>query len=115
MARIRDAQTIIGSLENGELAQEISTQITGALAALKELTGGRPKASAKGKVVMTLHIEVEGNGGTTITADVEAKVPKPPRPTSFYWVLDDGSLSTEHPQQMSMFAGPRPLTGAAEG
>ncbi|MBB6308947.1 hypothetical protein [Xanthobacter tagetidis] len=113
MQRIRDAQTIIGALEGGDLAQEMSVQITGALAQLKELTGGRPKAKAKGKVVLTLDIEVEGSQAT-ITGAIEAKVPKPARGSSFYWVLDDGSLSTEHPQQMNMFAGPRPLAAAGD-
>lgn len=106
MQRIRDAQTIIGALEGGELAQELSSQITDALAKLKEQAGNRPKVKAKGKVVLTLDIEVE-QGAATITGNIEAKVPKPARGSSFFWVLDDGALSTEHPQQMNFFAGPR--------
>lgn len=106
MQRIRDAQTIIGTLEGGELAHELSTQITGALAQLKEQAGNRPKNKVKGKVVLTLDIEVEA-GAATITGNIEAKVPKPARGSSFFWVLDDGALSTEHPQQMNFFAGPR--------
>jgi hypothetical protein len=110
MKRIRDAQTIIGALEGGEAAAELSKEITETLAALKELGGGRPKAKIKGKVTLTLDIEVEGNSAT-ITADIASKRPKPVRGSSFYWVLDDGSLSTEHPQQMNMFAGPREAVG----
>jgi hypothetical protein len=106
MKRIRDAQTIIGALEGGDAAAELSREITETLAALKEQTGSRPKAKAKGKVILTLEIEVEA-GAATITADIVSKRPKPVRGSSFYWVLDDGSLSTEHPQQMNMFGGPR--------
>ena len=112
MKRIRDATTIIGALEGGELAQELSSQITSALSQLKDQCGNRPKAKAKGKVVLTLDLEVEGSSAT-ITGNIEAKVPKPARGSSFYWVLDDGSLSTEHPQQMNMFSGPR-AAGEAE-
>lgn len=106
MKRIRDAQTIIGSLNGGEVASELSTQLTDTLAALKEHCGGRPKAKAKGKVTLVFDIEVEGNVAE-ITANIESKRPKPIRASSIYWVLDDGALSTEHPQQADMFSGPR--------
>lgn len=106
MKKIRDAQTIIGSLEDGEAIAAMSKELTETLADLKEQCGNRPKAKAKGTVTLTLSIEVEG-GTATITADVQSKRPKPVRGSSFFWVLDDGSLSTEHPQQMNMFGGPR--------
>lgn len=110
MKRIRDAQTIIGSLEDGEAVAALSKELTETLADLKAQCGNRPKAKAKGTVSLTLTIEVEG-GSATITADVQSKRPKPVRGSSFYWVLDDGSLSTEHPQQMNMFGGPREAGG----
>lgn len=96
MKRIRDSQTIIGSLESGEVSASLSREITETLQALKEHTGGRPKAKAKGKVTLTLDIEVEG-GAAEITADIQSKRPKAVRGASFFWVLDDGSLSTERP------------------
>lgn len=111
MKRIRDAQTIIGTLEDGDLANEVSNQITDALRQLKEQCGNRPKAKAKGKVTLTLNLLVQ-DGAVTIDCEVAAKVPKPPRASSFFWVLEDGSLSTEHPKQIDMFSGPR---GVAAG
>lgn len=39
MKRIRDAQTIIGSLEGGEVAHALSQEIVDTLAALKEHAG----------------------------------------------------------------------------
>lgn len=107
MKRIRDAQTIIGMLEGGELAAALSNDISETLAKLKELGEimGR-KAKVKGKVTLALDFEVEA-GAVTVTAGIETKVPKAPRGSSFYWITDDGSLSTEHPQQTDMFAGPR--------
>ncbi len=106
MKKIRDAQTIIGMLEHGDAAAELSKEITETLAKLKELSGDRPKAKVKGAVTLKLNMEVE-NGTAVITCDIDSKRPKPVRGASFYWVLDDGSLSTEHPQQTDMFAGPR--------
>ncbi|MGY6709750.1 MAG: hypothetical protein ACXIVF_15630 [Rhizobiaceae bacterium] len=113
MKRIRDSQTIIGALEGGEAAAELSREITDTLAKLKELSGDRPKSKIKGSVTLKLDIEVE-NGAAVITADIASKRPKPVRGSSFYWVLDDGSLSTEHPQQTDMFAGPRSAAAGAE-
>ncbi|TIL54353.1 hypothetical protein [Mesorhizobium sp.] len=106
MKKIRDAQTIIGMLEGGEVAAAMSTEITETLAKLKELSGDRPKTKIKGHVSLKINVEVEA-GTATITCEIDSKRPKPARGSSFYWVLDDGSLSTEHPQQTDMFAGPR--------
>lgn len=106
MKRIRDAQTIIGMLEGGEVAAALSGEITETLAKLKELSGDRPKNKIKGSVTLKLNLEVEA-GAVTIACDIDSKRPKPVRGASFYWLMDDGSLSTEHPQQTDMFAGPR--------
>lgn len=106
MKRIRDAQTIIGMLEGGEVAAALGTEITDTLAKLKELGGDRPKSKVKGSVSLKINLEVEA-GAVTISCDIDSKRPKPVRGSSFYWVMDDGSLSTEHPQQTDMFGGPR--------
>jgi hypothetical protein len=107
MKKIRDAQTIIGMLEGGELAQALSGDITETLTKLKDLSDqmGR-KAKVKGKVMLTLDFEVEA-GAVEVLAGIDTKVPKAPRSRSFYWVTEDGALSTEHPQQTDMFAGPK--------
>jgi hypothetical protein len=106
MKKIRDGQTIIGMLEGGELASSLGTEITETLAKLKELAGDRPKNVVKGSVTLKVELKVE-NGAVEIECTLDSKRPKPSRPRSFYWVMDDGSLSTEHPQQTDMFAGPR--------
>ena len=115
MKRIRDAQTIIGMLEDGELAAALGSEITETLAKLKDLSGNRPKNKVKGSVTLKINFEVDA-GSVEVACDIDSKRPKPGRGRSFYWVLDDGSLSTEHPQQTDMFAGPReaPNRGFAE-
>lgn len=114
MKRIRDAQTIIGMLEGGELAAALSTDITETLAKLKTLSDqmGR-KAKVKGSVSLKLDFEVEA-GSVSVLAGIDTKVPKAPRSSSFYWITDDGALSTEHPQQTDMFSGPRTARQAAD-
>lgn len=107
MKKIRDAQTIIGALEGGELAQALSGDITETLAKLKTLSDAMGKKSkVKGQVKLILDFEVEA-GTVQVLAGIDTKVPKAPRAHSFYWVTDDGALSTEHPQQTDMFGGPR--------
>lgn len=113
MKKIRDAQTIIGMLEDGEVAAALGTEITETLAKLKELCAGNPKAKVKGSVSLKINLAVEGPT-VTIDAEIDSKRPKPVRGSSFYWVMDDGSLSTEHPQQTDMFSGrPRDVADRA--
>jgi hypothetical protein len=106
MKRIRDAQTIVGMLEGGKLAQDMSTELVDTLKWLKELSDERPKTKIKGSVSLKIGFEVEG-GQVIVAAEIDSKRPKAPRSSNFYWLTDDGELSTEHPQQQDMFAGPR--------
>ncbi|MEW5422676.1 hypothetical protein [Amorphus sp. 3PC139-8] len=102
MTRIRDAQTIIGSLERGELAATLSEEISGTLAEMKDRSDQAPKEKVKGEITLKLKLSME-MGAVTITADVASKRPKAPRGSSFFWVTDSGELTTEHPQQHDMF------------
>ena len=99
MKRIRDATTIIGMLEDGELAGDLSNEISRLLDALRDAAG--PKSKAKGSLTLKLNFAVEGVS-TEIDAEISTKVPKSKRGRSFFFVTDDG-LSTEHPKQTSMF------------
>jgi hypothetical protein len=100
MARLRDGQTMIGALEDGDLARDLGDAVKSAIRELYDLTGGRPKAGAKGKVALTITIEVDGSGSADITADLQKTVPRAPRKRSFYWIdPENGELCTEHPQQ----------------
>ena len=110
MKKIRDAQTIIGMLEGGETAAALGTNITETLQKLNALAT-TPKKTVKGFVTLKLSFEVQ-NGTVSVDADIESKTPKEARKSSFYWVTEDGSLSTEHPQQQDMFAGPREARAA---
>lgn len=103
MPVIRDAKTLIGFLDRGELVQDTMTKLTEMLVLLKEFSDGAgPKAKFKGKVTLEIEAEVQ-NGMVTIVGAITAKVPKKPRGTTVFWLTDDGELSTEHPHQNDMF------------
>lgn len=110
MKKIRDAQAILGFLEGGQLMADLSTEITTTAAKLKELAN-IPKKKVKGKLTLSLDFEVQ-DGVLTIDSAIATKLPKESRRNTMCWVLDDGSLSTEHPQQADMFAGPREARAA---
>lgn len=114
MKKIRDAQTIIGMLEDGQLAQDLGREMVETLAKLKELAGDNPKKGVKGSVTLKIEFDLKHNS-VEVDCHIDLKRPKPVRGTSFYWVMDDGSLSTEHPQQTDMFAGPRGVDRAGAG
>lgn len=106
MKRLRDATTIIGVLDHGDVAADLGREILETLADLKEQSGDRPKVKVKGEVTLTLKLLVE-TGTVIIEADIKSKRPRKARGTSYFWLMDDGALSTEHPKQVDMFAGPR--------
>ena len=103
MPVIRDAKTLIGYLDRGELVEDTMSALTEALVVLKQYSDASgPKAKFKGKVTLEIEAEVQ-NGMVTIVGTVGVKVPKKPRGTTTFWLTDEGQLSTEHPNQHDMF------------
>lgn len=111
MKKIRDAQSLFGMLEGGELNREFTDLQSETLEELRQLSEDNPKATHKGEITLKLKLEV-ANGMVTISANMDAKTPRRPRRNSVYWVVEGGALSTEHPQQHDMFAGPRGVVGS---
>ncbi|TBW38803.1 hypothetical protein EYW49_08935 [Siculibacillus lacustris] len=103
--KIRSTTTMLGLIGDGELIAELDGKMVALNAALLAQTQGRRKAKAKGSITLTLGFVVE-DGTVTISPDIAVKEPKPARANGFFWLRDDGSLSTEHPSQTRMdFAG----------
>ncbi|MBB3996908.1 hypothetical protein [Aureimonas pseudogalii] len=100
MKKIRDATVVLGMLEDGQFASDLSESIRATLDALNERAG--TKGKAKGSIAVKLDLVVS-NGMVTIDCTLDAKTPKPERGSTVLFVTDDGSLSTEHPKQMTMF------------
>ena len=100
MSIIREGTQIVGLIDDGDLSREFTEEFQKVNAAVKEAAG--PKGKAKGSI--TLKIEISAEGGIVVFAgEVVSKAPKKKRGSSMYWVLEDGTISTEHPQQMNMF------------
>lgn len=114
--RITEATQIIGLLEGGQLASDLSDEIRKTIQDLQEHAGAT--GTAKGKVALTLSFEQSGEK-TEVVADIATKLPKRQRRTSFFFTTDDGALSIEHPRQHDMFkpreAAPSRETQAAGG
>ena len=106
---IRDPSVLIGSLEGGQLNQALSNEFAEVFRKLHDLSTEDQKKNHKGSVTLKLSLAAE-NGSVTISADIKSDTPKQPRPRSFYWITENGELSTEHPRQHDMFNGPR-VTG----
>ncbi|QRM55121.1 hypothetical protein [Sinorhizobium sp. BG8] len=106
MKKIRDASMIIGMLENGQFNPALSEEIGDTLKKLADMSDENPHATFKGTTTVKLAFSVK-DGMVTIGVEMDSKTPKRPRKNSVFWVVEDGALSTEHPRQHDMFAGPR--------
>jgi len=104
MKKIRDMQAIVGLLENGEFNPALSQEVTNTLSQLADMSNDSAGRTFKGKTTITLDYEVK-DGMVVIRTDFNSKVPKRPRKSSMFWVVEDGALSTEHPRQHDLFAG----------
>lgn len=103
MPVIRDANTLIGFLDRGELVRDTMEATAALVLLMKEYSDTLgPKAKVKGKVTLEVDLECEG-GMMAIFGDVKIKAPKKPRASTHFWVTADGELSTEHPKQHDMF------------
>lgn len=101
MSKIRNTTQMLGLIGDGELIGELDEKMVALNAALLAATQGRRKTKAKGSITLKLDFVVE-DGTVTISPDIQVKEPKPARATGFFWLRDDGSLSTEHPSQTRM-------------
>jgi len=105
---IRDFNVVLGMIERGELVDDLGRDLVETLRKTKEVAERTKGGKASGTVTLKLSLTVE-NGSVTIEPEISTKAPKSPRGRSFFFVTDDGELSTEHPRQHDIF-GPRPVS-----
>ena len=104
MKVIRECTQIIGTIERGDAAHDLTLEIEKVLSALQDQATA--KGTVKGSVTLMLDFAVQGQN-VVIEAAITSKVPKVKRGQTFMFLTADGKLSNEHPTQMSMFDGPR--------
>ena len=114
MKQIRDMQSIIGLLEDGEFNPELSREARDVLAKLTEMSQEQRGKSITGSVSVKLKFTVKDDL-VEIASTFDSTVPKRPRKTSHFWIVEDGALSTEHPRQHDIFAGPRDVAFGCRG
>jgi hypothetical protein len=110
MKFIRDADTLIAVLEQGDLKSDLNAEIAKVVARLHELSDENPKRKFSGSLTLKMKFSAE-NGMVTISNDITSTLPKIPRRSDIFWTTEDGALSTEHPAQTDMFGGPRVIEG----
>ncbi|TCR01090.1 hypothetical protein [Neorhizobium sp. JUb45] len=109
MKIIRDAKTLLGMLESGKLNEELSATLQETQRGLQELAEAQPTRSFSATVKLELKLTAKGEM-IQFDADIpDVKMPKLPRRSSVFFLVDDGSISTEHPQQLDMIGGPREI------
>lgn len=110
MKLIRDADTLIAVLEQGDLKSDLNAEIARVVSKLHELSDDDPKKKFKGDLTLKMKFQAE-NGMVTISNDIKSTLPKVPRRMDVFWTTEEGALSTEHPAQTDMFGGPRVIEG----
>ena len=103
--RIRQANDIIGVLEDGDFNAAVTSENEALLKVLRDLAPQKGKG-VKGSLTIKIDYELVGNS-LEVAGSVAAKAPKPQRGRSFYFLTAEGALSTEHPKQQNMFDDPK--------
>ncbi|NKJ34136.1 hypothetical protein [Rhizobium sp. SG570] len=109
--KIRDAKTLLATLEGGKVNDDLSNTLNATVKALTDMAMDNHRGTFKARVSLHFDLVVE-DGGEMVALNPQIPIPKLPqlkRRTTMYFTTDDGGFSTEHPQQMDMIGGPREI------
>jgi len=105
---IHDFATVLGLLSRGRLLERLDEKLAEALAALDRT----PDEKTKAQITLTIEL-VRVQERVELKPVVKLKLPdEKGLPSSTLFAFEDG-LSLEHPQQLDMFGGPRPVDKTA--
>ena len=96
----RSFARVIAELNHGSFEAEMAGELHQLLDRLAKEAGNRGKA--KGKIGITLAIEVAANGVVTITSDKKIVEPKVERGQSIFWLTRGGNLTNQDPKQTKL-------------
>lgn len=100
---LRSFCTMLGLLSRGELAKKLDEEMKTML----EVLDAMPNATGKGKITVEIEFIAE-LGRIDLKANFKTKLPETNRfQKTPFWMIE-GALSSQHPNQIDMFAGPRP-------
>lgn len=88
---------VLACQRKGALLHELSAKLAEVVQSVRD-TG------KKGSLTLVLSVErvSESEGTVLLVDDVKAKIPQAPRPTSMFFVADDGTLTRTNPRQYEM-------------
>ena len=97
-ATVRPFADVLSEVNKGVVADEAATKLAELVAAVQET--GR-----KGTLKVLIEVApVKGNDSIVqVSGSVDARPPKAPAPTSFFYPDDDGNLSRNDPNMFPMF------------
>lgn len=96
----------LGVMEGGQFLSDIDEALAEVLRRTKLVAVQSKNGVSKGSLTITVGFAIDGET-ITLAGDIKPKIPSLPRRNTTLFVTDDGQLSTEHPRQSDMFAGPR--------
>ncbi len=108
LPRLMQFNHLLPMLRNGAVTDEMSQEIARVVRRVNDQEGsGKPKT---GTVTLKLTVAKHSSQKSTadavlILAEVASKAPEDPEPTDFFFLDDEGTLSTEHPNQKDAFGG----------
>lgn len=108
MKKIAGATITLGAMENGGFLADVDDSLAEVIRKTKSVADQSKNGKAKGSLTITVAFEVDGDT-ITLGGKTKQSVPALPRRNSMFFVTSDGEITTEHPRQTDMFAGPREI------
>lgn len=99
----------LGQIDDGCLHAEATEEMQRALAELSKHAINTDR-DAKGSITITVNMKVSKNGTVSAHGEVKAKLPKPSRGSTTFFLTKGNNLSLENPRQLSL--GIRAIEGA---
>ena len=103
-----DINQILARYQRGDFNREVSAALSKVVTELHEMSAQRPDRKFKGQIKISIDLAVK-SGVAEIGMSYAEKIPQMPRGSDIMWTNPDGTLSDEHPKQISMF--PRTIDG----
>lgn len=92
--------SVVASATRGAINDEATVELNGLVREMQEvqrLRGGKPK----GKIALTLTLQMNDNGNVELSADLAVKRPPSPQTRAILFARKDGTLSEEDERQAS--------------
>lgn len=105
---IRTFASFLALVEDGRLADELTSELEDLVAEMQDSAGGN--TPTKGKITIALNLGFDPKSGMfEVSGDFKVVKPKTPRGRSIFWATAENLLTRFNPRQQDMFM--RDVTG----